>query len=301
MGKSAERWFSFDSIWVQLGLALLLATTFTLTLGPRLLAAHEPAPPPPVLDRMVTTERPRGLFDLEDLIYMVRPAELGIGSWEPGQFADYRLLERGDEKQPGEERYLRDVRAEVLREADPADAYTAQFGMAFRPMHWLRIAGLHAFRGRLEETYRLANPRDLRITEATPAVSYQDGYIPFVSTEGPQEITSGYELREGQQVELQVGDGSLPCRTFEVFLLDAGSESGDELVGKLWFSADVAPLGIVRLQTQREAVELIACGKGGEAAFAADMAPLIEGASTFTGFCHACHGETFHERIYPPH
>lgn len=300
MSPATKKRLDLDSIWVQLGISVLLATGVVAFVAPRWIFASE-ADLEPTPELHVTTVRPRGMLAIEDLLCLIRPGELGIAPWMAGQFADYELRTTAERLLEGETEIVREMRIDLVREASPSDAYPAEVGMAFPDMYWLRFQGIKAFRRRPSDIYRLVNPLDLRITDRTPAVSYQEDYIPMLETRGLISADTPCELRDVGEEVLELAGGEIPCRKIEIYLTSTVPEVEDELVGTLWYSPEVPPMGVVRLQALSWSLTLQDFGMETPVAYSAGMAPLIEGVSTYRGFCHACHGETYHERIYPPH
>jgi hypothetical protein len=309
-----------DSPWVQAGLAAVLSVG--------VVASVMWWRRPPVeatgglagidVDRedgalLFSTERPRGLLDLESLLYLLRPGELAQEPWFAGQFAEYELAlgaagpDAVRPESPTEPRLAvgatRPLRIEVLREARADDAHLLRYGQPYPDLYWLRLRSIHSFREHRTDVYRLANPLDLRITQSLPAVSFQAGYIPLVAAHGALPPEAELELREVAGETLALAGDAFDSRRFELYLHFAGESAdvAEEWVGTLWHHPRAGPLGIVRLHSTTDALELRSAGVADFEPLEPEIAPLVEGQSTLGDFCHACHGETYHERIYPPH
>lgn len=290
-----------EHTWAQVSLALLLSAVLVTAARPWIVDALEPPPPEPEEAMHVTSVRPRGLLPVDEALYMLKPAELGVPPWAPGQFADYELATRSERPAEGEDSVRREVRVEVVREASSDDAYPARFGMPFPDLYWLRVRNLRMFRDIPQDTYRLANPADLAVTEATPALTYTDKYIPFLFHRGflDEEVVR-YERPIGRET-IAVPAGTFDCDVREFYLESTDPEVEDERVATVWLSPDAGPLGLVKVEVAYESLTLVDAGASGDAEYHPTMAPLIEGVSTFTGFCHACHGESHHDVVFPPH
>lgn len=282
--------------WVQVVLSLLLASLVVTQVLPRVRASwktHTHERPMPF------TDRPHGLLSLDETLYLLRPAELGLTAWRPGQFATYEQVSLEEGPTHGGIERKRDVRVEVLRPMHPEDRVASVFEEPDEDLHWVRIDGMRWFRQSALEIYRLVCPHDLRITDAQRCYVHQENYIPLrnVSILGPG-VSLG--LRPLGQELVGIDTGALLCERLELRLVSSDPEVEDESVGELWFNRTVAPFGVVQLKVSTGVLRLRDFGEGPASQCAEPMVHLVEGRTTFEQFCHSCHGETCHDRIYPP-
>lgn len=289
--RAARDAVGLHTLWVQILVSAALAAFVVLWVAPRVRARTLDARP------LAFGERPRGYVPVEEVLYRLRPAELGAVAWRPGQFAEYdlRALEEGT-GHAGVERRRR-MRVDVLRRVESADRHVERFGMPGEAVHWLRLAGIRSFREKPHSVYRMVGPRDLRVSDAQPCLESLDGYFPLrngslLSAEERLELVPlGEEL-------LDVGDAALLCERFELALRSPGRE--EERVGELWFNRKVAPLGVVQLRVAAGALRLVAFGAGPPPELEEPLTHLVEGRSALADFCDSCHGETCRDKIYPP-
>lgn len=276
--------------WVQVLLALFLASVIVLWIGPRLRARAEGQSLP-------FLERPRGYLPIEEVLYQMRPAELGLTTWRSGQFAEYDLRSLEEDGTEGGVQLERRLRVDVLRAAAPEDRQATVFGLPHEDMHWLRLEGLRNFRGLGLSIFRLVSPHDLEISEAQPCFVYQQDYIPM---RNGSILALGEELRlrAGGEELIDVGAGALRCERFEVSVAAPGR--ADEPLGELWFNRTVAPFGVVQARLASATLRLVDFGQGTMQEVPEPMGHLVEGRSTFAQFCDSCHGDTCHEKIDPP-
>jgi len=188
----------------------------------------------------------------------------------------------------------------VLRRCEPGDVRATTFGAPYADLCWLKLSSVRVFRTRPLDVYRLAAPRSLAVSDATPSFALHDGYFPLESPRPGDSAPVRVEFVETGDETVSTTLGALPCRKFEA------RERGDtpvetrRLVGEFWTNAGVPPLGIVRARTSAESMTLVARGHARPGALPSAIEPVIRGRSLLSEACESCHGNTCRELLDPP-
>ena len=218
-------------------------------------------------------------------LYLLSPAALGVGEWTVGDTARYRYSVLPSEG-PDEHSHRRrppesEVSVGVVERARPEDVLVQRFKVSAQAS-WLELHGLETYRGEPKLNYLLARPDDLRPCLSTPLYSFQPGYFP--------QLEFVYDLSGCRQAELlhvrrevcETPAGMFECDRYQVRVAGAQME--------LWASAEVAPLGIVRLRTDDEELLLLEHGRRTEKApVDPQIEDLVGGVSSYAFGCLGCH------------
>ena len=227
-----------------------------------------PSPPPELT----------GWFDYD--LNLVAPAQLGIEQWQIGDYARYRKTNLVGGDAPSAPVF---VDFHIIGELEESDAHR----------HWLKITGFRFFRHIPTESYRLVTVSDLRMTPLNRAYNFTRGYVPQL------EITNQTSL---QAKLIEIGPESIQTEagTFECILYHAVL-SDEETVLKVWVTSKVRPLGIVRVTSENEIMELVSFGQKMDITIPTLIEPVIQGISKLKESCTSCHeAGSCHERIFPP-
>ena len=105
------------------------------------------------------------------------------------------------------------------------------------------------------------------------------------------------KLVELNREEIKTEAGSFECIHYRAELKLNRNRS----VLDIWASPTVPPLGIVRVRSENEMLDLISFGKDLEITVPSIFQPVIEGISKLDHGCTSCHGhENCHQSIFPP-
>ncbi|MCG8459292.1 MAG: hypothetical protein MI919_23700, partial [Holophagales bacterium] len=110
---------------------------------------------------------------MAEQIHLLSPAELGVKSWNVGDFARYRF-DRPDPKLPAEH-----VTFRIAGILEPEHAVARALGQGVADHYWMQIRGLEHFRDRSAEVVALISRDDLRRFPPRPAFRHLEGYIPL--------------------------------------------------------------------------------------------------------------------------
>lgn len=214
-------------------------------------------------------------------IYLCQPADLGVEEWEVGDFARYAY--RCEGPRPDAWDIAPEVTFEVLAKVAPEDRYGVLHGRPEGPAHWLRGGGMASFREVRGDDYRLATPRDLRITRSTPSFHVIDHYFPI-------EMNLWYEVDPPPITWVDLGTervrtpaGERECRRLRLITLD------DVPGVDVWADPAVRPLGIVRITVGGESLELLEHGRRDAIEVPPMVAHLVSGEAAMTFGCSSCH------------
>lgn len=225
-----------------------------------------------------------GNHNLRIMLNMIAPIQLGVDSWQIGDYARYRY----ERKLSSDEKVIidRSVGFHIVDELEKSGFHG----------YWLKKTGFAYFRDVPIDFYRYVTVHDLRISPQNPIYEFTRNYVPFnvgfcVQTTSPlaQLVKLGKEVIETEA-------GAFDCIHYRV---DIGKQRNHRTL-EIWTSAAISPLGIVRVQSQTEMMELISFGKDPEITVPKIFQPVIDGTSTLKRGCTSCHGSPCHELISPP-
>ncbi|MEH0007931.1 MAG: hypothetical protein V6Z82_04335 [Flavobacteriales bacterium] len=160
--------------------------------------------------------------------------------------------------------------------------------------YWMRKSGFEFFREIPNAIYRLVMPNDLRITPESPRFNFVRNYVPEHSLDCHQMSTPLATLVKQDEVTLELSAGRFDCIHYRV-------EFGQNSIPiEIWASPQISPLGIVRVSTPSEVLELTSYGQDRDINIPKLIQPVIDGISTLERGCSSCHGSPCHEFIDPP-
>lgn len=260
-----QKWGSIISLCVSLVISVSILSVIVF-------GEHEaPTPPPP-------PPKPTGWFD-RDLNFVV-PAQLGIEQWQIGDYARYRKTDFVGGEASSAPVF---VDFHIIGELEESDAHR----------YWMKITGFRAFRHIPTETYRLVTASDLRMTPLNRTYNFTQGYVPQLELTN-QSMPQAKLVKIGSE-SIQTEAGTFECILYHAVLFD------EETVLKVWASPKVGPLGIVRITSENEVMELASFGQKTDITIPTLIEPVIQGISTLKASCTACHeAGSCHERIFPP-
>lgn len=216
-------------------------------------------------------------------IFLLSPGAIGVSEWSVGDTSSYRYSSAPtsgeDRRRAGTGAH---VEVTVLGQARLTDAVV---GRRARPgNHWLRWKNLELFRDQGIDVYTLVQVGDLRTSEEAPRYTNQPGYMPSIDEVVNLRTCPQAELQFQGRVEVDVPAGRFACALYEVRI-------GDDKL-RLWASPEVRPLGIVKLSSGHEQIELKEHRTGPtEVVVDPPMDSLVDGRSTLAYGCMSCHLE----------
>lgn len=228
----------------------------------------QPSPPP----------APTGWFDHD--LSLVTPARLGIEQWQIGDYARYRKINLVGDDAPSNPVF---VDFHIIGELEESGTH----------QHWMKITGFRAFRHIPTDTYRLVTASDLRMTPLNRTYNLTLGYVPQLEIVG--QPPSQAKLIEIGPESIQTEAGTFECILYHAVLSD------EKTVLKVWATSKVGPLGIVRITSENETMELVSFGEKMDITIPELLEPVIQGISELKESCTSCHEVgSCHERIFPP-
>ena len=269
---STFQWVIKDQKWssiISLCLSLVISTSILSVIIFRDRGTHpSPSPPPD----------PTGWFDYD--LNVVAPARLGIEQWKIGDYARYRKITLVGDDAPSAPAF---VDFHIIGELEESDAHR----------HWMKITGFRFFRHIPTETYRLVTASDLRMTPLNRTYNLTSGYVPQLEITGQPSPQA--KLIEIGPESIQTEAGTFECILYHAVLSD------EKTVLKVWATSKVRPLGIVRVTSENETMELVSFGEKTDITIPTLLEPVIQGISRLESSCTSCHEvESCHERIFPP-
>lgn len=219
------------------------------------------------------------LYDLN----AIRPADFGITNWAVGQFAEYQAYERfvhsGKSVSPPKA-----VSFQVI------DSLTEKGATRF----WLKVMGLAQDRGIPKDVFRLAEPADLRITPENRYYDFIRNYIPVNETTRNRPTVEPPRFARLRSEVIQTQAGKIECDYY--ITVDSGVFQLE-----VWVNRNVAPLGVVKVQTPGESMELVRYGTNANLDIPETIRPVLRGVSKLEYGCTSCHEmSSCHALITPP-
>lgn len=164
----------------------------------------------------------------------IAPEQLGVDTWEIGDYSKYRLATN---------MYSRDLSFHV---AAPGDEGIDE--------KWLRTSGIVNINGADVEVWRLLNTGSIRPGSSKADVLLAKGAVPFY-TQQRDAGTYPVHLEYVGEEDVTTAIGTFRCQHY--FALLVSSDGLYEPLLELWANASISPLGIVRARWQDEVFELV--------------------------------------------
>lgn len=221
------------------------------------------------------------IYDLN----LIAPTQLGVNRWQVGDYAHYRYRRK---QTPDSDRLLhdREVDFHIISELEKAGVHG----------FWLKKTGFYFPETKEIPTdiYRWVTVHDLRVTPKNP--SYEDplNYFPFLSMDCEQTDVPLAKLVKLGKEKIKTEAGTFECIRYRAEL-----DHNNRYI-EIWAFPIISPLGIVRVQSDTETLELISFGRDTEITVPKSIQPVIEGVSTLKDGCNSCHGANCHEMFFPP-
>lgn len=234
--------------------------------------------------------------DITYTLNLISPAQLGVMEWQVGAYAVYQYRRVQTSVISALEGYfMPDVLKAGLASREVKFHIIGELSSSKQRRYWMRVNRLNFYRAIPIDIYRLVSPADLRITPETPRFDFPKNYVP--SRFGLCQQTSipiATLIKLGKSV-LETPAGQFECVQYRV---EFGTDSSPI---EIWVNPKVSPLGIVRLRTPNEVLELTAHGQDTTFDIPELIQPVIDGVSTLEQGCTSCHGyDNCHEFISPP-
>ena len=222
--------------------------------------------------------------EFEYNLNLIPPVQLGIGQWKIGDYARYRYRRK---QALGSNQLLFDREAtfHIVGKLDNSGS----------PRYWLKKKGFSYWRTFPKESYRYVTVHDLRITPENRRYDILENYIPGKFSSCNQTTIPFAKLVKLGKEKIKTEAGTFECIHYR-------AEFGHALPHvEIWASDAIPPLGIVRVRSETEMLDLLSFGQNTEIAVPKLIQPVIEGISTLDYGCNSCHGnDDCHESIFPP-
>ena len=245
--------------------------------------------------QMEASQIPLDSGDFRYSLNLITPKKLGVDRWQVGDYAQYRY------RKLKPQRFLMPVSTAEAEPRSDASAKSVTFHVidelktATAHDYWLRVSGMVSYRDIPCDIYQLGLPNDMRLTEKNRRYELIQNYVPskiFHYNQGSMPLAKLVKLGEA---EIETEAGLFECTHYRVEL-----EQNLPML-ELWANPEIRPLGIVRIQSQNEVLELTSFGQKTEIEIPEIMQPIIQGISKINHGCTSCHGyDNCHESIFPP-
>lgn len=225
--------------------------------------------------------------ELKYSLHLITPSKLGVDHWQIGDYAQYKYRKYPSQSAPN---LISDASTKTLvfHIIDELKGVSSH-------QYWLKITGMIFFRKIPADIYQLVSPNDIRITSANRRYELYENYVPSKIEYDDQSTLPSAKLVKLGQDEIETQAGHFECVHY---LVDLGPDLPAQ---EIWVNPKVRPLGIVRLQSQNEVLELTSFGQETEITVPELIQPVIQGISILDHGCTSCHGhDNCHESIFPP-
>jgi len=225
--------------------------------------------------------------ELKYTLHLINPSELGIDHWQIGDYAQYEYRKYPSQSVPNviSDSSTKTLAFHIIDELRGTSSH----------QYWLKITGMIFFREIPADIYQLVSPNDMRMTAANRRYELYKNYVPSKIEYHDQSTIPFAKLVKLSQGKVETQAGRFECVHYRI-------ELGPDLPAQeIWVNSEVRPLGIVRLQSQNEVLELTSFGQETEMTVPELMQPVIQGISILNHGCTSCHGyDNCHESIFPP-
>ena len=221
---------------------------------------------------------------------LIPPAQLGVKSWEIGDYSQYQF--RTLLPQPPSPTFsTRNTTSPKTVEFHIVD----ELGKTDSHRYWLKITNMISFREFPGDIYQLVSRNDMRLTSENRRYELLPNYIPSKVSHYDQSTVPLAKLVKLGQAEVETQVGRFECIHYR-------AELGENLPTlEIWANAKIRPLGIVRVQSSDQILELISYGQKTDITVPTILQPVIQGISVLNHGCNSCHeSENCHESIFPP-
>ena len=229
------------------------------------------------------------LSRVKPVLNLIAPEQLGVKHWQIGDYAQYQYHRYQGQPPP----------SSPLSPADAEKTVTFQIvGDLKTPTsrrYWMKTTGLLFFRHIPSDLYQLVHPNDIRMTAENRGYRFTKNYIPSKEAYGDPSHLPVVEYVKLGKATIETQAGHFECIHYRVEL------GPDFPTHEIWANAAVRPLGIVRVRSQNEVLELISFGQNRNITVPKLFQPVLQGISTLNHGCTSCHGsDNCHESISPP-
>lgn len=234
--------------------------------------------------------------DMGYTLNLIAPAQLGVAQWQIGDYAVYHYrLKRVTSASVLKQSFASEATKARLASRDVKFHIIGELSTSGQRRYWMRKTGFAFFRAIPKDIYRLVSLDDLRITPETPRFHFVRNYVPSRFNAYQQTSTPRATLVKLAEVALETPAGRFECIQYRV---EVGGKSTPI---DIWANPNILPLGLVRVSTPNEVLELAAYGRDMDFNIPELIHPVIEGISTLEQGCTSCHGyDNCHKLISPP-
>ena len=215
---------------------------------------------------------------------LIAPKQLGISHWRIGDFARYRHRRK---QAATNDTLEREIGFHIIGELEKRGSHG----------YWLKKTGLsyHQKETIPMDLYHWVTVHDLRITSQDQCFEDPLNYFPSRFVDCDQTDLPHAKLVKQGKTEIETEAGTFECIHYRAEL-----EWKDKSL-EIWASSAIPPLGIVRVESETEILELISFGQKTEITLPRLIQPVIEGVSTLRDGCTSCHEfDNCHKMFYPP-
>lgn len=224
--------------------------------------------------------------DFEYTLNLIAPMQLGVSRWEIGDYARYRYCRK---RKWDSQQWLfdREVGFHIIDELEKSGTHG----------YWMRKTGFSPKRGVPMDIYRYATVGELRITPQNPRYEYLRNFFPMLLEFCDQAAIPLAKLVKLGKETIETEAGVFNCIHYRAELI----LNRKRRVLEIWSSPAIPPLGIVRVRSETDLLELMSFGKDPDITIPKLIQPVIEGISKLDHGCTSCHGsENCHQFIFPP-
>ncbi len=265
-------------------IALCLLIIFLIGIAPK---------EPPHLKKARSLSDPNAfrqiLSPVKPVLNLIAPEKLGVKHWQIGDYAQYQYHQYEGQLQPSSPLFPTDAEKTVTFQI------VGDLKTTTSRRYWMKTTGLLFFRHIPTDLYQLVHPNDIRMTAENQGYRFIKNYVPSKEVYGdPSQLPVAKYVKLGKSI-VETQAGHFECIHYRVEL------GPDFPTHEIWANAAVGPLGIVRMQSQNEVLELISFGHNGNITVPKLFQPVLQGISTLNYGCTSCHGsDNCHESIFPP-
>lgn len=219
---------------------------------------------------------------------LLTPKNFGISEWSVGQYAKYSIDDiRGMKRAP---------EFHVVGKLEQDHKVAEVNNLVASDYFWVKTRGFESFRNLPSSDYQLVRTTDMRLKEKNFSFEFLDGYIPLENS-----FLQNHPLAD-QAALRRIGRELVSTKAGE-FSCDIWEADIDGVILKIWASPLVPPLGIVRMESEKERLELSSYGVEANDMKVPEMfQPVLDGHSTIAHGCESCHASDhdLHTPVYPP-
>lgn len=215
---------------------------------------------------------------------LIAPRQLGVNKWQIGDYARYQYRHK---RIPTAKEFVfeREVGFHIIGELEMSGSHG----------YWMKKTGFTYFRTVPNDIYRYVTVNDLRITPKNLRYNIQKNYIPLKFKSCDQTSIPLAKLTKLGDETIETKAGTFECIHYRAELMP------NRKFLEIWVSPAISPLGIVRVRSETDMLDLLSFGQETEITVPKLIQPVIDGISTLNRGCNSCHEpDNLHKSIFPP-